>query len=390
MQGEQGDAGEAGEVGQEVFGQGAFGVGDEAGAAGPGQADAEAFRRCLVRGDAGVWQRRGNVVQGGAEEAGEAEEWGDGVERGEEAAGGDDRVDAGGAAEEADQCGLDGQDDAVGQGGDEGGVADELDCVAEALFGVEEDGSGWHAGVPAAGLREGSDAIEGEAAFVEAPCLGGELAVGEQGGGEVVAGEGAGGRQFQGGSCGGYGLVHAVEAFERDRAVCPEHGGAAVAGECRVGDGEGFVLLAEVEQDAAEGCGVVWRGVGVPGGSGVGQCGLGVAVGEEGVGEFAGEGWVVGGPGLGHEEGADGGAALAAAEEGTGEGAQEGWVLVAAGGEEGGGVVWPVRGEEGCGEAGDGGRVVGAGGEAAFPDVQGLLRHWRAPFDAGLDANGER
>lgn len=186
----------------------------------------------------------GDGLQGGAEEAGEAEEWGDGVEGGEEAAGGDDRVDAGGAAEQADQCGLDGQDDAVGQSGDEGGVADELECVAEALFGVEEDGSGWHAGVPTAGLREGADAVEGEAGFVEAPCLGGELAVGEQGGGELVAGEGAGGGQFEGCAGGGDGFVHTVEAFERDRAVRPDGGGAAVAGEGCVGDGEGFVLLA--------------------------------------------------------------------------------------------------------------------------------------------------
>lgn len=102
---------------------------------------------------------------------------------------------------------------------------------------------------------------------------------------------------------------------------------------------------------------------------------MGVAVVEEGVGEFTREGGVVGGLGLGHEEGADGGAALAAVPEGAGEEAEEGWVLVASGGEEGGGVLRAVCGEEGCGEAGEGGRVVGAGGEAAFPDVQGLLRH---------------
>ena len=203
------------------------------------------------------------------------------------------------------------QEDSAGLRGHERDVAEELERVAEALLGVEENGAAGEGGAVPLGLAE--IAAEGEeVAALPAPFVlwpaGGKIATVEEEEGEIAVGIGVVGLEGDGLAIGSGSVVEAGEIAEGVAEVIVSGG---VAGVERVGlvvSGEGFVDVALGAEGVAEiEVGVGELGVELKGAAGGGDGfveaaalleRVGKVVVEFGAGGLEGDGSFVGGDGI--------------------------------------------------------------------------------------------
>ena len=89
--------------------------------------------------DLDIGARSRDRVEGGSEQAWDAEQGSVAIEFREWLPRGDQVIDPRGAGQQPQQCRLAFQDDRAAAAGDHRRVADELDCVTEALVGVQQN-----------------------------------------------------------------------------------------------------------------------------------------------------------------------------------------------------------------------------------------------------------
>jgi hypothetical protein len=266
---DQAHARHTGQRGEVTQADGAMAVVAVASTALPGDADCEAGHRPQsftppaqqARLGRQVGNSRGDVVVGGAEQGGQAQQRTLYGEVGQRLTAGHQAIDPGEAAQQRQQAGagLD-QDDAAPRL-HEGSVAEELQGVAQSLFGVEQDGLAVQTRAIPAWLGEGT---RREFGGLPAPLVLGPAALvvaGLQiGHGAVGMGLGVAGTQPQGLGKGGLGGVKVGAFAQGDAQVVEGFGVGGVQTQGGAEDVEGLVeqsFLTESEAEVVVGLGIV-------------------------------------------------------------------------------------------------------------------------------------